>query len=136
MINNKLISIKRIISKVYSDLGVAEENIPVTDIIKWAAEALEKIEAPTLLTKKVTGKEGIPLLEIKDYQASLPKDLVDIEQVAYSTSKYSSKFYPMVYATVSFSGRHGLTSDIDNEYYEDPNKDDIPSDYSLVSLAQ
>ena len=135
MINNKLISIKRIIAKIYSDLGVDEENIPVTDIIEWSADALEKIEAPLILTDKVTGKEGIPLTPIYNYQAELPMDCVHVNQVAYAKDVDSTNFYPMKYASGTFSKNHGLTSQMSNEYYDSSKLDDISSYNDITRLA-
>jgi hypothetical protein len=94
-------SVKRVISKVFTDLDLKEGDHRTTDMIEWAGEALKKIGAfPTLLTK-VTGKGGLPLLAISDYQSKLPCDLTAINQVAYSQSELGP-FYPMTYATGSF----------------------------------
>lgn len=100
----KLNSVKRVISKVFTDLNLNEGDHRISDMVEYAGEAVKKIGAfPTLLTK-VTGKGGLPLLEIFNYQVRLPNDLTAINQVAYSTSA-SGPFYPMVYASGSFD--HG-----------------------------
>lgn len=135
MVDTKLISVKRIIAKIYSDLGLGEENVPVADIVEWAGDALEKIEAPTVLTEKVTGKEGIPLTPINNYQTELPKDCMQVKQIAYAKDAGATHFSPMVYATGSFSGNHGLTSQMSNEFYDDPKLDDISSYRSIIELA-
>jgi hypothetical protein len=97
----KLTSVKRVISKVFSDLDLKEGDHRITDMIEWAGEAVKKIGAfPTLLTR-VTGKGGLPLMEIVDYQVKLPCDLVAINQVAYANST-TGFFYPMVYSSGSF----------------------------------
>jgi hypothetical protein len=97
----KTTSVKRVISKVFTDLDLQEGDHRIIDMIEWAGEAVKKIGAfPTLLTR-VTGKGGLPLLEISNYQAKLPCDLTAINQVAYSTSK-SGPFYPMIYGSGSF----------------------------------
>jgi hypothetical protein len=104
-----LVSIKRVIAKVYADLGFNEENIPVSDLISWASEALEKIRAIPMYTHKVTGKDNIPLLQIENYQARLPLDCHSVIQVAYTQDQYgTSGFYPMKYSTGSFEGRNNL----------------------------
>jgi hypothetical protein len=115
-----LVSVKRVIAKVYTDLGLQEGDVPVSDMIEWSAEALEKIGAPTVLTTKITGKEGIPLTPIVDYQAQLPLDYFSIMQVAYTdTSTGSDTFIPMKYASGSFEERQGMTSDVTNTFISD-----------------
>ena len=100
----KLTSVKRIIAKVFTDLDLKEGDHRVTDMIEYAGEAVKKIGAfPTLLTK-VTGKGGLALLEISNYQSKLPCDLIAINQVAYSSSE-SGPFYPMVYGSSSFDAQ-------------------------------
>ena len=97
----KTTSIKRVIAKVFTDLDLQEGSHRISDMIEWASEAIKKIGAfPTLLTR-VTGKGGLPLLVISNYQTKLPCDLTAINQVAYSTSE-SGPFYPMVYGSGSF----------------------------------
>ena len=94
-------SVKRVIAKVFTDLDLKEGDHRISDLIEYAGEAIKKIGAfPSLLTK-VTGKGGLQLLELSNYQVKLPCDLVAINQVAYSTTE-SGPFYPMVYATGSF----------------------------------
>lgn len=101
-----LVSVKTVIAKVITDLGLEEENIPISDMIEWCSEALEKIGAATSFTNKVTGKEGIPLLAIENYQARLPLDFHSISQIAYAETVNSTTFSPMKYATGTFEGRH------------------------------
>ena len=118
----KLVSIKTVIAKVYSDLGLGEENLPVSDMISWASEALEKIRAVPIYTQKVTGKNDIPLLQITNYQARLPLDCHSVLQVAYTSDQYGNTgVYPMKYSTGSFgsdplttstSGYTAATSDV------------------------
>jgi len=111
-----LVSVKTVIAKVITDLGLDEENINVTDFIEWAGEALEKIGASTSLVNKVTGKENIPLLAIENYQARLPLDFHSMSQIAYAETISSTTFSPMKYATGTFEGRHGLTSELADLY--------------------
>jgi hypothetical protein len=97
----KTVSVKRVISKIFTDLDLKEGEHRIADMVEWCGEGIKKIGAfPTLLTH-VTGKGGLPLLEIENYQVKLPCDLVAINQVAYSTSSYGP-FYPMVYGSGSF----------------------------------
>ncbi len=130
-----LVSVKNVIAKVIADLNLQEENILITDFIQWAGEALSKIGAVTTLTNKVTGKEGIPLLEIENYQARLPMDCHNVQQIAYATSVDSSVFYPMKYATGTFEGSHGLTSDIENTYTGDSNLGVVLDTEELIRLT-
>lgn len=118
-----LISLKTIISKVYSDLGIEESDVPINDMIEWSAEALEKIEAPDLYIQKVTGKEGIPLKKITDYQAQLPYDCKQVVQVAYAVDKDSDDFYPMKYTSGSFAGNYGLTKGMPEDHLDETNLD-------------
>lgn len=112
-----LVSVKRVIAKVYTDLGLQEGEVPVSDMIDWAAESLEKIGAPTVLTTKITGKEGIPLTPITNYQAQLPLDYFSIMQVAYTNSATGSDtFMPMKYSAGSFEERQGMTADATNTF--------------------
>lgn len=97
----KVTSVKRVISKVFTDLDLKEGDHRISDLVEWAGEAVKKIGAfPTLLTK-VTGKGGLPLLELSNYQVKLPCDLTAINQVAYSPTA-TGPFYPMIYGSGSF----------------------------------
>ncbi len=130
-----LISAKTVIAKVFSDLGLQEEQVPITDIMNWIGEALSKIGAVTTLTNKVTGKEGIPLLQIENYQARLPMDCHNVQQIAYATSVDSTVFYPMKYATGTFEGRQGLTSAIENTYITGSNLGVVLDTENLIRLT-
>jgi len=68
------ISIDRVISKIYRDLGI--EEISETDLIEWIGEALEFIGAITLY------EESVAFIEIENHQANLPNGLHSIIQVA------------------------------------------------------
>lgn len=68
------ISLDRIISKIYRDLGI--EEISETDVIEWCGEALEFIGAITLY------EEAVAFIEIENHQAQLPNGLHSIIQVA------------------------------------------------------
>lgn len=123
----KLVSIKRVIAKVFSDLDLQEGTHRISDMIEWASEGVKKIGGFPALSTKITGKGGLPLLSITDYQAKLPCDLTSINQVAYSESE-SGPYYPMIHATGSFDAAppsEVVASDIDNVVPESP----------IVSLA-
>lgn len=106
----KLVSVNNVISKIITDLGLTEENIPISDLRGWAFDALEKIRAIPMYNHKVTGKDNIPLIPIENYQARLPMDCHSVTQVAYTTDQYgNSGFSAMKYSTGSFEGRNDLT---------------------------
>lgn len=100
----KLTSVKRVISKVFTDLDLKEGDHRLSDMLEWAGEALSKIGGFPTFANKVMGKDGLPLLEIVNYQAALPNDFYSLIQVAYSGST-NGPFYPMRYGTGSFD--HG-----------------------------
>lgn len=68
------VSIDRIISKLYRDLGL--EEIVEIDTIEWAGEALEAIGAGAIY------EDAICLLKVNNYSAELPPGLHSIVQVA------------------------------------------------------
>jgi hypothetical protein len=96
-----LVSVKRVIAKVMTDLNLPEGDHRISDQIEWAGEALEKIGGFPTLSTKVAGKDELPLIEIQEYQAVLPYDFHSLIQIAYSAST-AGPFYPMRYATGSF----------------------------------
>lgn len=106
-----LVSCRRVIAKVMTDLDLQEEAHRISDFVSWIGEGMLKIGAFPALTTKVTGKEGIPLLEIIDYQAKLPCDMHTLNQIAYSKDN-NGPFYPMRYATGSYSFNHGMSNDL------------------------
>ena len=63
---NKLISVYRVIAKVYTDLGITESNVPITDMIEWSAEAIEKIGAFRFYKKLCISKKTVPQNHICD----------------------------------------------------------------------
>ena len=124
----KLCSIKRVISKVLTDLDLQEENIRISDMLSWASEALLKIGGFSTLSIKTTGREEQPLLEISNYQAELPFDFHSLIQVSYGTSA-DGPFYPMRYATGSYEHNPVVTDAINT------NVEDTTPTTSLVTLA-
>jgi len=108
-----LISVKSVIAKVMSELNIEEGNVRITDMIEWAGSALKKIGGFTSLNNKITGKEGIPLIRIENYQAQLPRDCNSVIQVAYADSVTADQFYPMKYSTGTLEARTWLTKDMD-----------------------
>lgn len=74
----KYVTSKAVIAKVIADLGLNEEDIKITDIKEWIAEAMLKIGSVNQMDNKVK------ILKLKDYQTKLPCDLERINFVAYS----------------------------------------------------
>lgn len=126
-----LVSCKKVIAKVFSDLDLQEGTHRVTDMIEYIGEGLKKIGAFPQFITKVTGKEGSPLLEIEDYQAKLPVDLYSINQVSYS-SILNGPFYPLRAAAGSYSSNHGLTLQY-GQTSTDPNTQPSAENYTIYS---
>lgn len=103
-----LVSCKKVIAKILTDLDLGDDSIRVSDIIEYLGDGMKKIGAFPALVTKVTGKETIPLLSVEDFQCKLPVDLHTINQVAFSRTA-NGPFYPMRYATGSFSFNHELS---------------------------
>lgn len=79
MIASDLISSRVVIPKLISDLDLKEDQMQISSIKEWIAEALEKIGALQQLQRQVV------LLPIVDYSAKLPYDLFRLGKLAYST---------------------------------------------------
>lgn len=102
-------SVKKVIAKVFADLNLQEGEHRISDFIEWAGEALIKIGAFPSFINKVTGKDDVPPLIISDYTAKLPHDFYNLIQVVYSENQ-NGPYYPMRYATTSFSYKGGSSS--------------------------
>lgn len=122
----KLTSLKKVISKIFTDLDVKEGDHRISDIIEWSGEALEKIGAFPQFVNKVAGKNNVPMIELSNYQARLPYDLHKIIQVAYSPTE-TGPYYPMRTASGSFDWE--IPSD------ESTDVEEVASTSSIVSLA-
>ena len=72
--NYKYISLDRILSKVYRDIGM--EEVSETDVIEWSGEALEFMSVVSIY------EEAIAQVEINNHQGDLPYCLQIIRQVA------------------------------------------------------
>lgn len=98
----KLTSSREVIAKIFADLDIKEENQRISDIQEWVSEAVEKIGALPQLRRVVSGSNGAPYVEVKDYQAKLPNDLYRLSYVAYSTS-LTGPWVPIKKSTSSFN---------------------------------
>ena len=123
-------SVKRVIAKVFADHDLQEGTHRVSDMIQWAGEALEKIGAFPQFINKVTGKNGLPLVEITNYQAILPYDFHRLVQIAYASSE-TGPYYPMRPATGSFERE--VPTDSETSSTVDPEL--VASTSDLVTLA-
>jgi hypothetical protein len=97
----KYTSVKRVLSKVFSDLNLMESTNRISDMIEWAGEGLEKIGAFPQFDIKVTGRDDLPLLVLTNYQCKLPLGFHGMIQVGYSEFS-NGPFSPMRRATGSF----------------------------------
>lgn len=79
MLSGKYISIGEIINEIYRDRAYKYE-LPQTDAIEWAVEAMELIGAPMALTNKQE------VIRFDNNRAKIPLDLVEINQIAGSFS--------------------------------------------------
>lgn len=87
------VSFKTIIAKVYRDLGLKDNEDLISDILEWAAEALEFIGV-------YNQYESIPTtIEINNYKGEVPCGLIALEQASYNN-------YPIVYNTGTQLPKH------------------------------
>lgn len=128
----KLTSVKSVIAKVFTDLDLQEETHRVSDMIEWAGEALEKIGAFPYFINKVTGLEGVPLLELSNYQCKLPCDFYSLIQMTYSENAHGP-FLPMRYSTGHFE-THGDPEDITSTTVTPPESDIVTFTMQLYDM--
>lgn len=83
----KTVSLKTVIAKVYQDFDLTESVLSVDKMIEWSASALRKIGGFSQNVTKVTGKNDIDLLEVKNFILPYPCDLVSVNQVAIGQSE-------------------------------------------------
>lgn len=99
MINNRMISSKTVLAKVIADLDLKESDIRISDIREWLLEGLLKIGAIQQYEHKVA------VLPIVGHQVSLPCDLYQLGQVAFSFCD-NGGWLPMRKSTSSFGVFH------------------------------
>lgn len=76
MIKNQ-VSLKYVISKLYRDLNINEE-LPISSVIEWSAEALEYIGAYGQYISKTT------VLIVANHKVELPCDFYRLESISYN----------------------------------------------------
>lgn len=95
MLTGKHVSVGLIINNLYRDKGYKYE-LPYSDAIEWAVDAIRLIGAPMAFTQKQVS------IKLEDSRAKLPQDLQEIIQVAgsfggcypFSMTSESSSFIP------------------------------------------
>jgi hypothetical protein len=127
----KVTSVERVIGKVFTDLSLKEGDHQISDLIEWAGEALEKIGAFPSFIPKVTGKDGVPLLEVDNYQVKLPADFYSLVQAVFSTNQ-QGPYYPMRYGSGNFDNGN---PEIDTSTGPLAGESDIANPSDLVLLA-
>ena len=118
-------SVDRILSKLSRDLGM--DDISEADVIEWTGEALEAIDAVTML------EEAVYFAEVKNHQVQLPMFLDSIIQIARNNEFTEEECTP--HAIVE-----QMSCDLPDNPYEDcPTCDDIryvPVDHLNVPLFE
>lgn len=97
----KLISSKAVVAKVIADLNLQEKDMRMSDIVTWIGEAALKIGSVNQLVHKVSGIDGVPVIQLIGHQAQLPCDLYRLNQVAYGFTQ-NGPWLPMRKATGAF----------------------------------
>lgn len=109
-------SSKTVISKVYRDLNLQDEDRWM-DMIEWIGEAIDQIQVPYSL------KPIVDLgLEVEDYRAPLPCDLVEIRGILYQGAplRYLSGIYD--FNATNSTSQHPERADRNNQV----NRSDAP----------
>lgn len=97
-LNGKYLPIKDIIWTTYRDSGI-QDQLNLGDLVEWATEALQFINYPDQWQKKVTGHRDNPDLDILNYRAKLPCDLIHLVAVAvdgYAAVPSSNTFHQLL----------------------------------------
>lgn len=81
MLTHKKISIKNIISKIYRDLNIKEED-SLVNLIEWIGEALSFIKVPSQL-QRISRHE----IHICNHRAEIPCDLIYLQSVEFNGSQ-------------------------------------------------
>jgi hypothetical protein len=74
-------TVNRVFSKISRDLGI--DDFSESDAVEWAGEALEAIDAVTML------EECVEFIEVKNHSIQLPKFTKSIIQIAQHNGDYS-----------------------------------------------
>lgn len=126
----KLTSSKKVIAKVFADLNLREGDYRITDMLEWVGEAFLKIGAISSLIPKTTGRGGLPLLRLENYQAQLPCDFHSFNSVSYAKEQ-ENNFMPMRYSTSTHGASPNLT-EVDSE----TGVPDVVPEWDVIRTAQ
>lgn len=88
MITGKYVSAERIIEKVYRDYGFSDE-LEISDALEWIGDAIGLMGVNSMFV------DNSCKIDVEDYRASLPDDLVSIELI---TRVINGKTLPMRYS--------------------------------------
>lgn len=107
-----------VIAKIMADLDSTEIRQRTSDIREWIFEAVEKIGAPMQYISRESGEDGVPVLEIQDYQVPIPEDLHILDGVAFSATPHGP-WKAMRTSTGVFKGhrKHGYGG---GRYFDEP----------------
>jgi hypothetical protein len=119
-------SSKSIIAKFLADTALADQVIPVSDMVEWIGEALDQIRSLDQYSIKITGKGDEPALVASNYQARLPLDSYKVLWVAYS-STLNGVYKPIRYSAGSMN--------VVNPIYPTSSTNYVAAESELLSLA-
>lgn len=74
----KLTTVKTVIYQIVTDLGIADDEIPVDDFIEWIGRALKHIGSYYQFTEKESD------ITIENYKGELPCDFYKMKRVLYN----------------------------------------------------
>jgi hypothetical protein len=97
-LSGRNISLKQVIWETYRDSGI-QDQLNWSDITEWATDALQLIDYPDQWQKKVTGHKSNPDLDITNYRAQIPCDLVHLVAVAvdgYAAIPANNSFHQLL----------------------------------------
>lgn len=92
MITN-YVSSKRVISKIMSDLDLAEEAVRISDIVEWIGEAVQEIGSCESFENVRT------VSQFSNYSCSIPEFADRVLSIEYSKTGKDGSFVPMTVAT-------------------------------------
>lgn len=103
MIENNLISSNSVVAKLISDLDLKEDQIQISSIKEWIAEAVEKIGAIQQYDRNIV------VTQFDNYQVKLPYDLHKLGQIGYGETEDCFQ------SVRKFKGSFGINSQITDE---------------------
>ena len=98
MLNGKNISLKDVVWTFYRDTGL-QDTVSLGDLSEWGTEALQFINYPDQWEKVVTRYKSNPDLDITNYKAKIPCDLVHLVAVSvdgYAATPSTNSFHQLL----------------------------------------